>query len=207
MSGGDGDDSYLVDSIGDTVTEQANDGEDQVFSSATFTLGANVEHLILTGSDKIDGTGNAEANGIFGNVGDNKLTGAGGSDGLFGGGGNDTLLGGDGEDLLTGGDGNDVMTGGANVDVFDFNTPDGSLDTVTDFTAGAGGDVIDISDLLFEFDIGNDDLVDFLKFEQEGSDTVVLVNADGLGNDFVGIALLQNVNAANISVPDNVEFS
>ena len=37
--------------------------------------------------------------------------------------------------------------------------------------------------------------------------TVVLVNADGLGNDFVGIALLQNVNAANISVPDNVEFS
>ena len=49
MLGGAGDDTYVVDDVGDVVTEQANAGIDTVQSSLTYTLGANVENLTLTG--------------------------------------------------------------------------------------------------------------------------------------------------------------
>ncbi|MDB5318369.1 MAG: hypothetical protein JWO24_4213, partial [Rhodospirillales bacterium] len=50
MSGGSGNDTYAVDNIGDAVTENASDGIDQVQSSISFTLSANVEALTLTGT-------------------------------------------------------------------------------------------------------------------------------------------------------------
>ena len=51
MSGGDGDDTYIVDDAGDPVTEAAGRGIDTVQSSSvSFTLGANVENLTLTGT-------------------------------------------------------------------------------------------------------------------------------------------------------------
>src|SRR5262249_25685868 len=62
MVGGAGDDTYGVDNVGDVVTEQANEGLDTVQSSVTFTLGANVENLVLTGTDAIDGTGSSANN-------------------------------------------------------------------------------------------------------------------------------------------------
>ena len=49
MAGGAGDDTYYVDNVGDTVTENASEGTDVVYSSVSFTLGANVEKLVLTG--------------------------------------------------------------------------------------------------------------------------------------------------------------
>lgn len=48
MSGGLGDDVYIVDSASDVVTEAASGGTDEVRSSVTRTLGANVENLTLT---------------------------------------------------------------------------------------------------------------------------------------------------------------
>ncbi len=78
MSGGLGNDTYIVGNAFDTVTENVNEGNDTVQSSVTFTLGANVENLVLTGSNNINGTGNALNNVITGNTGNNVLTGGSG---------------------------------------------------------------------------------------------------------------------------------
>ena len=80
MIGGTGNDYYTVDSAGDVVTESAYEGYDIVESSVTYTLGANVEDLSLTGSSDINGTGNALDNNISGNGGDNILSGLAGND-------------------------------------------------------------------------------------------------------------------------------
>jgi Ca2+-binding RTX toxin-like protein len=126
MTGGDGDDTYVVDDIGDLVLEGLDGGTDTVCSSVSYSLDANIERLILTGSVAVDGTGNDGDNELTGNAGDNALRGAGGNDVLSGDDGNDILYGGTGDDSLDGGDGDDT---------YDFDYGDG-LDTITD-TAGA----------------------------------------------------------------------
>ena len=85
-----GDDSYYV-GAGDTVVEAANGGTDTVFADFSFTLGANVENLTLTGSANIDGTGNALANILTGNAGINTLSGGAGNDNYYVGAG-DTIV-------------------------------------------------------------------------------------------------------------------
>jgi len=100
MNGGAGNDTYIVDNAGDQVIEtDPAGGTDIVSSSVAFTLGANLENLILTGSGAIAGTGNALANSLTGNAAANALS---------GGGGNDVLNGAAGADTMNGGDGNDV---------------------------------------------------------------------------------------------------
>lgn len=103
MYGGAGADIYTVDSLGDVVDEtygqSVDDGQiDKVMSSASFTLGAFVEQLTLTGTAAINGTGNELANLLTGNSGDNILYGAGGNDALNGGLGADIMRGGAGAD-------------------------------------------------------------------------------------------------------------
>ena len=80
MAGGAGNDTYVVDNVGDIVVEKAGEGTDLVQSSVTFTLAANVENLTLTGGANINGTGNALGNFLVGNTGNNTLNGGAGAD-------------------------------------------------------------------------------------------------------------------------------
>ncbi|RYE55523.1 MAG: calcium-binding protein, partial [Rhizobiaceae bacterium] len=104
MIGLGGNDTYLVDDIGDVVIEAVGGGTDTVetlLAALSIETMANVENLSYEGvdADQFVGTGNALANTISG--GDL-------ADTLSGLGGNDTLLGGLGADIMIGGDGNDV---------------------------------------------------------------------------------------------------
>jgi Ca2+-binding RTX toxin-like protein len=92
MQGGGGDDTYFVDDVFDTVIENANEGTDAVFAFVSYTLTANVEALVLQGSNNVNGTGNALANSLFGNSGDNTLDGGAAADSLTGDAGNDTFV-------------------------------------------------------------------------------------------------------------------
>jgi Ca2+-binding RTX toxin-like protein len=93
MIGGIGDDTYVVDNVGDVADETGGDGSDTIESSITFSLSdathakGEIENLTLTGSNAINGTGNAFANVITGNSGNNILIGLGGADSLIGGAG------------------------------------------------------------------------------------------------------------------------
>jgi trimeric autotransporter adhesin len=92
MTGGLGNDTYIVDSASDVVTENASAGTDTVLSSVTYTLGANIENLTLTGSGAVNGTGNSLNNVIAGNSANNVLNGGVGADTMAGGSGNDTYV-------------------------------------------------------------------------------------------------------------------
>ncbi|ESQ90951.1 hypothetical protein ABAC460_07690 [Asticcacaulis sp. AC460] len=80
LTGSWGNDTYVVQTTGDTVTEFSGQGTDLVESSVTFTLGNHVENLILTGSAAINATGNSLNNRLTGNSGVNTLTGGLGND-------------------------------------------------------------------------------------------------------------------------------
>ncbi|WP_103123724.1 Calx-beta domain-containing protein, partial [Nostoc cycadae] len=118
MIGGAGNDTYYVDSSNDQIIEAANEGTDTVRVGFSFTLGDNVENLVLIGINAIDGTGNTLKNSITGNVADNNLSGGDNDDNLKGNAGNDYLDGGAGNDILNGGVGDDVMIGGAGNDTY-----------------------------------------------------------------------------------------
>lgn len=139
LSGGVGNDIYVVDNAGDSVTENSNAGTDTVQSAVTYTLGANLERLTLTGIAAINGTGNTLANVLTGNSANNILSGGSGNDTLSGGAGNDTLDGGTGNDSLSGGAGDDTYIANATGDSVTENANEG-IDTVQSavtYTLGA----------------------------------------------------------------------
>ena len=92
MTGGLGNDTYVVDNVGDVVIEKAGQGTDTVRAGISYTLGANVENLSLTGVANINGTGNQLANAIVGNSGRNVLNGGGGRDVITGAAGADKFV-------------------------------------------------------------------------------------------------------------------
>ena len=98
LTGLGGDDTYVVQSVGDRIVEQVDGGIDTVQSSVAWTLGENLENLTLTGDTAIDGTGNELDNVLQGNSGANVLMGLEGDDVLNGGAGADVLIGGTGND-------------------------------------------------------------------------------------------------------------
>src|SRR5262249_48742604 len=85
MSGGSGNDSYVVDNVADVVTELAGQGTDLVQASIHYGLPANVENLLLTGNADLQGYGNLLVNTVTGNSGNNLIDGGAGADLMTGG--------------------------------------------------------------------------------------------------------------------------
>ncbi|RVT80648.1 hypothetical protein DXV76_21040, partial [Rhodobacteraceae bacterium CCMM004] len=137
MYGGTGNDYYVVDRVGDVVSEAGGGGIDLVRSYVSYTLPDDVENIILWDTANINATGNAMDNRINGNRGDNLLRGLGGKDTIIGDAGNDTVEGGDGEDQLFGGTGADSVSGGADADRLFGEDGDDTLD------GGSGNDTLE----------------------------------------------------------------
>ena len=138
MIGGNGDDTYNVNSADDDVIEGAgaSSGTDTVQSQVvSYTLTDNVENLVLRDQNfsgvvvgpgfpllligpptALNGTGNVLANTITGNSLNNVLSGLAGADILSGGAGNDWLFGGTDNDTLNGDDNDDFLYGEAGAD-------------------------------------------------------------------------------------------
>ncbi len=145
LIGGAGNDTYGVDNVGDVVTENSGEGTDWVQSSITYTLGANLENLTLTGTSDINGTGNSLGNLIVGNCGSNYL---------YGGAGNDTLNGGIGEDTLRGGLGDDTYYFGSLGEFYIVDNYEGP--------SGPGADVVQFQNLA----------IASISFSKSGNDLV-----------------------------------
>ena len=97
MIGGNGNDIYYVDNAKDYVKELAGGGNDTVYTTVSYALGAGMEVERLAVRDAastapINLTGNELANILVGNAGDNILDGGAGNDTLIGGAGNDTYI-------------------------------------------------------------------------------------------------------------------
>jgi len=183
MAGGDGNDTYIVDNTKDTVIEDANKGtHDLVTSSVSYALSDNVEDLTLTGTAAISGTGNGDANVIAGNAANNVLSGL--AD----------------DDTLSGGKGDDRLIGGSGADTFKYEalTDRGTgKEVITDFTKGAGGDVLDVHDLLTGLGDGAHAAGDgFIRFVDSGANTIVQIDANGAagGANFVTLVTVLNVH-------------
>ena len=109
-----GNDNYVVDNSGDTIVELAGQGNDRVWTSASYALGTDVSietftTTLHTGTATIGLAGNGVAQTIVGNDGNNTIDGLGG---------------------------NDTLTGRAGNDIFAFDSALGpsNVDTITDYS-------------------------------------------------------------------------
>jgi Ca2+-binding RTX toxin-like protein len=205
LNGGLGNDIYLVDSTSDRITENSGQGTDTVNSSVRWTLGNNLENLIITTRGNINGSGNSLNNTLTGNNGSNTLNGGDGNDELDGGFGNDTLDGGDGNDTLYGGGDNDELDGGNGNDELNGgfgktktrNGGNGNDELNGDTLNGGNG-----NDELSAGPNGNDELNG-----GEGNDTLVGGSRDsslegGSGNDYI-----YEKHSVSVQIDDGVGFN
>jgi len=117
LTGGNGNDTYLLDDANDLVVETAAGGaRDVVYTPVSYTLreGVYVEVLSaasLSGTAPLVLVGNELGQEIYGNAGDNFLQGGGGTDYLIGLGGNDTyFVAGPGDNVVeSAGGGTDII--------------------------------------------------------------------------------------------------
>jgi VCBS repeat-containing protein len=166
MAGGPGDDNYIVDNIGDQISENANEGYDVVLAGISYTLPANVEQVVLTGTADL----NAVANSL-----------------------DDTLVGNAGNNHFTVGHGTDIILGRAGIDtvVFSGNRSDYaiSLDgetqrfTITDVRSGSPDGVAIVSEVeFFRFSDGTVDATSFATPTVTNPDSTKSVTTYDTGN-------------------------
>lgn len=155
------------------------------------TLTGYVERIVFDDETVWDLTAGLHIRGVeglqsvFGTVyGDIIEDGPGGSSWIFAGAGDDIIIGGDGHDFLYGEEGADifVMTGFSNYERID------------DFNAGEG-DVIDIANLLEEYDQLTDALADFVEITDDGTSSYLSVDLDGAGttHSMAQVAIISGV--------------
>jgi Ca2+-binding RTX toxin-like protein len=213
-------------------------GSDRLLGGAHWDyLYGGIGDDVLIGGDWADTDGNS----MYGEEGDDKLTGTAGGDNLYGGEGSDTLSGGGGNDYIydneydnlatlnsiTGGGGNDwievyanhavsscLVSGGAGRDTISLNGDSRADLVVTDFVAGASGDVIGIEQLLryttgysggSPFDTGTG----VLRLVQIGADTLLQWDRDGAGTDYAWrtVLELQGVDAGTLDAANFTPYA
>ncbi|WP_343733063.1 type I secretion C-terminal target domain-containing protein [Duganella sp.] len=205
---------------------------------ANTLIGYGGDDTLVAGSGAANGLGDQlegrDGNDtLIGGDANDKLYGGAGDDLLQGGAGNDTLIAyGDlapGNDTLQGGDGDDLFivgrvaagarvlaTGGAGRDVFlssgnSYHWNPGLHDefVVSDFAAGAGGDLIDLSEILQRtnyaggnpFSAGNA----YVRLVQLGADTLVQISPATDGNNgYVTVLTLQNIDKGTLTADNFV---
>jgi len=178
ISGGNGDDTYLVDNAGVLIRELDNSGYDTIKTTVSFALSndEDIEILQAVGKKNLSLTGNDKDNALIGNAANNKLYGDGGIDVLWGNGGNDQL------------------TGGHKTDLFYFRAKSG-VDTITDFE-------INLDEIRLIEISGIDDFNDLIgrmvttDFNNDGVDDTIIDLGQG------GKIRLAGVNAAMLDADD-----
>ena len=174
FAGGAGNDTYILNSITDTVTELPDEGNDTIKQSWNlYILPDEVENLIFTtstiGGKGNDGTGNASDNLLVGNSAA------------------DTLVGSTGDDTLDGGAGADSLVGGADNDTY---IVDNAKDVVQEFGPGDGGGIDTIQakisiDLANYKIAGNLDAIENVTLTGSGA---LSATGNGLDNHLIGNA-------------------
>ncbi|MDD2864879.1 MAG: type I secretion C-terminal target domain-containing protein, partial [Methylococcales bacterium] len=196
------------------------------------TAGETLDSSASTEGDFISGyegndtiIGSSFADSIDGGEGGDSITAGSGNDTISGGYGSDTIFGeagddyfeiyGDASDSINGGDGADkfiiqsgefgfhTLTGGIGSDTYVLPDFYSKTITITDFAAGAGGDILDVTNLLKNsYNLSSNPFSSsYLRLFTSGSDTLLQWDQDGLGNEYQAswktIAILQNTTAAN----------
>lgn len=217
LFGGAGNDKYIINKVDSAtfVYENVGEGADTVVSAISYTLGDNLENLVLSengksytfqgfnmisgggwvnghtirAGDAVNGTGNALNNRITGNSNNNVITGAKGNDTLTGGGDSDTFVfsRGDGQDVIT-----DFASNGHLVYINDARWVDENGNVVSDVdpTFDHGGDVIN-----FKTGVSSDQL----WFRHVGSD--LLINTIGTTDS----VLVKNWYTQNHTYPSYIK--
>ncbi len=173
------------------------DGSDIMFGddSGVVLFGNNGFDFIFGGEGNDYISGGDENDLIVGGGGDDILYGDDGNDSISGTTGNDVLYGGDGDDLLSDGSGRDVMEGGSGADIFKITHVDADIDTITDFSV-AEGDVLNLVDLLQDYDPLQSAISEYLTATEVNGNTVLSIDMDGAGGSqsFVDFLTLEGVS-------------
>ncbi|MCB4360469.1 retention module-containing protein [Quatrionicoccus australiensis] len=191
------DQSSLVDlSVGNSYSITATDSQGLSHTSNDFTLldlnllNNPASHTGIqegsTGNDTLTGTAGSDR--LYGYAGNDILAAGDDNDLIRAGAGNDQLSGGNGTDILIGSAGNDILIGDAGSDIFRWEFADQgnaqapAVDIIADFETRAGGDLLDLRDLLQnEFHMGSDigNLDNYLHFSTSGGNTIIDIKPTG----------------------------
>jgi len=187
-----------------------------------------------TGADHLYGGGNVD--NLYGGAGvyNDYLDGGLNNDFMYGGDGDDTFVDYQGADTAQGGNGDDIfqnigfpvgagggtttMTGGAGRDRYEMwaynqvnDIPNITAEIITDFTAGAGGDILHLQNV-FSYLSGWDSTTNpfttnYMRLFQSGANTLVQIDADAGGgvHIFRTVAQLNNVTATALTVDNFYE--
>ncbi len=209
------DQSSLIDlTVGNSYSITATDSRGLSHTSNDFTLldlnllNNPASHTGIqegsTGNDTLTGTAGSDR--LYGYSGDDILVAGDDNDLIRAGAGNDQLSGGNGTDILIGSAGNDILVGDAGSDIFRWefadqgNAQNPAVDIIADFETRAGGDLLDLRDLLQdEFHMGNDvgNLGNYLHFTTSGSNTIIDIKPTGSGGNVTQEIVLYGVDLSH----------